>query len=99
MSEQFSGEDSWHWVDNGGRPEYGPSWTEELKDEVRAEQDYQCEGCGKTQEENGRSLPVHHIRKANSFDDHEARNDKSNLVALCNVCHPKWESMSPLRPV
>lgn len=95
----FSGENHPNWL--GGWHDYGPSWTEERKEQVRAQHDYRCQSCGKTQawnlEEYGRRLCVHHIHRARKFDDHEKRNALSNLIPLCHGCHKKWDGI-PLKP-
>lgn len=83
---------------SGGHPEYGPGWNESKRELVRESQDYECAGCGLSQSENWGALDVHHIQKADSFDDPEKRNDPDNLAALCRSCHRTWEKMSPLHP-
>lgn len=60
---------------------YGPGWKE-IKELVRA-RDRICQNCGKTPEENGRALDVHHIGPYRFTGD----NDFRNLVALCRSCH------------
>ena len=60
---------------------YGPGWKE-AKERVR-ERDKVCQHCGKTPEENGRALDVHHINPHRNSKD----NSLENLVALCRSCH------------
>lgn len=95
-SENFSGEDSPHW--NGGTVPYGGGWTDRVKEPVRERQNRKCAGCGTHTSEFPERLSVHHIQKARTFDDDDARHDDLRLVALCRSCHPTWETMSPLRP-
>lgn len=45
-----------------------------------------CQDCGTDE-----NLHVHHIRPVRTFDDYEKAHDLSNLVALCQSCHPDWE--------
>jgi len=86
----------------GGRFPYGPGFSPGKKEKVRDRDGRRCVNCGRTEEEHiqkfGRKHSVHHIQKARSFEDPEARNDMSNLVTLCEAtCHSKWEGI-PLRP-
>lgn len=97
LSQIRQGEKNPAWA--GGAFPYGAGFGEEKKEKVRKRQGRQCAECGDGPEENGRRLSVHHIQKARSFDDDEARNNDDNLVALCTGCHKKWEKMSPLRPM
>ena len=62
---------------------YGGGWTGTLKRSIRERDGYKCQVCGKTETDNGRLLPVHHI-------DYDKDNlDPKNLVALCSSCHSK----------
>jgi hypothetical protein len=66
----------------GGRAlSYGPGWKK-IKALVR-ERDTVCQGCGKTPEENGRALDVHHVVPYRFSRD----NSLQNLVAYCRSCH------------
>lgn len=58
---------------------------------IRARDGYKCRRCGKTQEENGRKLPVDHVRPWREFpdDEKEQANADENLVSLCTSCHGK----------
>jgi 5-methylcytosine-specific restriction endonuclease McrA len=56
-----------------------------------------CAGCGRHEDEFAIRLDVHHISPARSFEDPAARNAESNLVALCRLCHQRWEGV-PIRP-
>lgn len=96
LSEYQSGEKHPSW--EGGMFPYGTGWDKQKRELIRNRQNRHCASCGKHESENGRRLDVHHIQKARLFDDDEARNNESNLVALCRDCHREWERMSPLRP-
>lgn len=56
-------------------------------EEIR-QRDKVCQRCGKTPEQNGKALDVHHIvpRRISQDDSH------SNLVALCTTCHALAEN-------
>lgn len=95
LSNLHSGEGNPAWA--GGPVGYGKGWTKAKREKIRKSQDRLCAGCGIFGPDTGRKLSVHHIRKARSFDDDEERNDDSNLVALCQSCHNRWEGI-PLRP-
>lgn len=94
-SDRMTGEGNPAW--QGGVVPYGKGWTEEKREHVRDKQNRICAGCGIQESETHRRLDVHHIIPAREFDDDEARNDVSNLVALCPPCHRRWEGV-PLRP-
>ena len=59
----------------------------ELKEEIRKRDNYTCQYCGKTQEQNlketGRILDVHHI------DGDDTNNVEENMISLCWNCHRK----------
>ena len=72
---------------------YPTTWKEDLKEVVRKRDNYLCQLCFKSQEEEGRKLCIHHIdyckENVNIF----------NLISLCVSCHSKtnihrayWES-------
>lgn len=66
----------------GGRAlSYGPDWRR-IKQLVR-ERDRVCRHCGKTPQENGRALDVHHLDPFRF----SGNNDPDTLVALCRSCH------------
>lgn len=76
----FSGEKNGNW--KGGRAlNYGPNWKA-IKEQIRA-RDVVCRECGKTEEENGRALDVHHLYPFRFSGD----NSPDNLVTLCRSCH------------
>jgi hypothetical protein len=98
LSKYNSGPAHWQW--EGGRMEYGPGFTSEVREEVRAEADCRCEDCAQTQsshlEETGRKLHVHHICGARRSTNPAVYNAKRNLVALCHDCHlSRWEPAVP----
>lgn len=95
-SENYTGENHPNW--EGGTFPYGAGWTKAKREKVRERQGRRCAGCGVRESDLPRKLSVHHIQKARTFEDDEARNDDSNLVAVCLSCHRAFEAMSPLRP-
>jgi 5-methylcytosine-specific restriction endonuclease McrA len=60
---------------------YGREWKR-IKADVRA-RDVVCRNCGKTPQDNGRALDVHHLQPFRFSGD----NSLDNLVALCRSCH------------
>lgn len=73
---------------------YGPDWYQ-IRPEIRALDDHECQRCGTTNEEHeaeyGSKLHVHHIRPFRFWDDHEQANREENLVSLCYQCHRQLE--------
>ena len=65
---------------------YCELWCEELREYIRDKYNRICYICGKTEEENGRKLDVHHVdyNKDCGCDDTECI-----LVPLCKKCHGK----------
>lgn len=65
--------------------EYPTEFNEQLKEDVRSRQGYQCQQCGMSQTEclsrYGQKLSIHHK------DEDKDNCSVSNLVALCKKCH------------
>lgn len=64
---------------------YSSEFNEQLKDQIRKRDNYECKNCGLTNEEHlltyDESLPVHHI-------DYNKQNCKeNNLITLCKQCN------------
>jgi 5-methylcytosine-specific restriction endonuclease McrA len=75
---------SWRGGCSGG---YGPNWKQERLACLDRD-NYTCQRCGLHEDEQDRSLDVHHIVPLREFDgDFERANKLSNLVALCRTCH------------
>ena len=73
----------WNWQGGISFEPYPLYWTESLREFIRNKDNYICQKCGKTQEENGRKLDVHHI------DYNKENCNLNNLVALCISCNAK----------
>jgi len=71
------------WRGGISRKPYAWDFNEELKEEVRRRDRYQCQKCGVPQSECRTRLPVHHI------DYDKTNSDPVNLIALCNSCNSK----------
>ena len=67
---------------------YGPGWKNR-RAEIR-KRDVNCRSCGKTPEQNGGTLHVHHL-KPYRFG---GSNHPKNLVALCDSCHHIIEAVT-----
>lgn len=77
-----SGENNGMWAGGIGTF-YPPVFTEELREEIRRRDSYECQVCNVKQSDLDRALDVHHI----DYDRYNC--DKDNLVALCHSCHAK----------
>jgi 5-methylcytosine-specific restriction endonuclease McrA len=76
----FIGSQNGNW--RGGRAlSYGARWKR-IKEQIRA-RDRFCQSCGKSPEQNGRALDVHHVHPFRFSGD----NSPENLVTLCRSCH------------
>ena len=81
LSEHKRGANSPLW--RGGRSPYPAGWIKTFKQAIRDRDGNKCLFCGKTTEQNGRALDVHHI-------DYDKTNlDEDNLVSLCRACHTR----------
>lgn len=80
----------------GSDPNRGASWGK-IAEMVRLRDCYQCQRCGKSQEENGQKLSVDHIVPWRQFFEEDpifASSDANkhwNLVSLCRKCHT-WKT-------
>ena len=80
------GENSPNWKGGISFEPYCILFNNEFKERVRAFFDNKCALCGKTKEENGRSLCIHHV----NYDKKTCCNDSERLfVPLCGSCHSK----------
>lgn len=94
ISERLSGRNGSGW--RGGTPmsPYGTAFTRKFKKLIRERDNYTCQRCGKTQEDDGRVLQVHHL------DHDKMHNDPTNLVTSCGSCNV-WASYhrdEPFKP-
>lgn len=85
--------------------DYGSGWNESKRQHVRQSDGHTCQhdGCGINDREHrksyGEQLHVHHLVRANIFDDPERRNDVRNLVTLCRHHHRNWEAADDYCPL
>ncbi len=85
MSDALTKERHPGWRGGASTLPYGPEFTRKFKHLIRQRDNYICQRCGKTQEQEGRVLQVHHL------DHDKQHNDPSNLVASCGSCNV-WAS-------
>lgn len=76
-------------------PEYGSDWVK-IAETVRERDGYECQRCGRTQEESleryGRKLDVHHTIPRVTLIECGADFDAPDfLITLCSRCHTKVE--------
>jgi len=72
-----------HYAFKEDKRDYPAEWTMKLRRTIRERDDYRCQVCNKTQDDEGIALQVHHI-------DYIKENlDESNLISLCRECHGK----------
>lgn len=76
-------EESPHWKGGVSFAPYCPKFTREFKDRVRAFFGNRCVVCGKTPEENGKALTVHHV----NYDKAVCCNTATPLFAAVCVSH------------
>lgn len=81
---RFSGENSPTW--KGGKRHYQGGWLK-ARDKARERDNYTCQRCGMTEEEQGSQMDVRHIKNYRLFSDKEEANNLDNLICLCHKCH------------
>lgn len=64
---------------------YGKGWAEAQR--KARERDKACQGCGKTAEEVGRALDVHHKTPMRLLKDKADAHNLDNLICFCPSCH------------
>ncbi len=96
-SECRIGEKNYNWKGGISFEPYCPKFNQDLKERVRAFFDYECITCGKTTEENGKALSVHHVEYDKSAC---CDGEPVHFAAMCHRCHSKtnfdrerWEAM------
>lgn len=65
------------------------NFDEELKTDIRDRDGRVCRICGKSEEDNGYQLDVHHV------DYNKMNKDEKNLISLCHSCHKKANFNKP----
>lgn len=95
-TKMFAGENSGTWQ-GGDIDYYGQNWRNQRR-KARKRDNFTCQDCGKTENEYGHELSVHHIVPFREFQgDWKAANKLSNLVSLCEYpCHRKRHSTSQI---
>lgn len=83
---RITGANNWNWKDGISFEPYSSEFNNARKEYVRKRDGHICQLCGKTQEENGRKLSIHHI-------DYDKKNcNPKNLISLCIACNTKVNS-------
>lgn len=78
-----TGKDHPGWKGGIGNQHYTLGFNERLKNLIRERDNYLCQLCGRTKEEKGRNLCVHHV------DYIKEHINPENLITLCNRCNSK----------
>jgi len=82
-SRSWCGDKSSQWQGGISFEEYPREFNDERKERIRERDGHVCQCCGRTKEEEGRELAVHHI-------DYDKRNcNDDNLITLCCRCNAK----------
>ena len=84
LSDAWKGENNPNWNGGVSFEPYCPKFNFALKEKIRDTYNRKCYFCGKTEEENGRRLDIHHI------DDDKQQGCAGKvwfLIPLCISCH------------
>lgn len=87
LPENTKGKNNPNWQGGISKLPYAFEFTEQLKEQIRKHDNYECKNCGITEEEHlivyGLNLTIHHI-------DYNKENCKeNNLITLCNGCNSR----------
>lgn len=86
MKGRFTGKNAPNWQGGISFGKYCPKFDKNLKERVRSFFNHECVLCGKSREDNGQNLSVHHV----NYDKMLCCNDNIiQFVALCINCHTK----------
>ena len=80
----YTGKNSPTW--KGGKRKYHGNWIQ-AREAVRERDNFQCQLCGKTELEIGKSVDVHHIKNYRLYKNKTCANKPHNLISLCYKCH------------
>ena len=90
ISDAQKGENNHNWKNGASFEPYCEKFNAEFKEYIRDKFRRICFLCGKTEEENGERLSVHHV---NGNKECGCDGDKTcQFVPLCRVCHGKVHS-------
>lgn len=89
LSENVVGENHHQW--EGGSIWYGQGWWRTRKRALERDE-YECQNCGKTEEQLGQKPDVHHIDRVRNFDQPQDAHTLNNVITLCRSCHRHVES-------
>jgi len=85
MSEASSGENNPNWQGGIGNFPYAFEFNEKFKSFIRERDSNTCQLCGKTKEQEGMNLCVHHI----CYDKENNCSDEYDFTTLCDSCNTK----------
>lgn len=77
----------------GERPEkaYRGRWWS-VRRAARQRDEYECQICGKDEEDIGRKPDVHHIVPIRKFENPQHAHELDNVITLCPLCHRHVET-------
>jgi hypothetical protein len=94
-STKWKGEDNPNWKGGISFEPYCHKFNKKFKNYIRAKFGNVCYLCGKTVEENGENLSIHHVNYnkacgcANTKEDRKTDNNECQFVPLCRSCNSK----------
>jgi hypothetical protein len=95
MYEFQRGENHHNWKGGVSFEPYCLKFNKKFKNYIRAKFGNVCYLCGKTVEENGEKLSIHHVNYnkacgcANTEEDRKTDNNECQFVPLCRSCNSK----------
>ena len=84
------GENHSRYIDGKSSGYRGKGWGR-IRRRIRERDNHTCYLCGKTREDIGKELDVHHSLRFEDFEDENDANRGVNLISLCPSCHHSEE--------
>lgn len=83
IAEALMDEKNPRWQGGISGQKYTAGFSKKLKEAIRKRDDYRCQLCGKSEEEFGYLLSIHHA------DYDKSNHDDSNLFSTCKACNSR----------
>lgn len=87
----FEDDNNMNSIQTGRKKYYGSNWHSQRR-RARNRDNFTCQKCGITEEEDGQELSVHHKTPFVYFETYFEANKLENLISICEPCHRKIHS-------
>jgi len=87
-----TGEDHHRWKGGSSREDYTGIWWVNRRKALERD-NYECQICGRGEDELGMNPDVHHTIPVRSFSHSDEAHKLDNLIVLCRDHHRQWEGL------